>query len=299
MRRRTFITTVTAGTLIAGCVGDVSNPSDPDPEPPDDVEYYVGDIVPGDGLNFKLNNAERTTDVDTHHDLDRGEEFLLVDVTAKNVSEERYTPIPNLLSSTVKDIDGDVYDSISGPDTIISSELLPGELDSGIIPFIVPNDAGGLYLRLDRDYALPAELDDYRVAVEIESDDPGELTQDIPSEYIHAVGDIAEYNGYEITVEEANATTELDMYTETEDGKEFITVTFSTEGDGGSSESRARHLTDHRGYNYTRDIDATDAARDAHNTDQVFQVPEGTSPVYWVYKAGSRGIEGKQVFEVH
>lgn len=306
MNRRALLTTACSTTVIAlaGCTED-----NPDPEPPDDVDYFAGDIIRGEMIDFVVNDAERTNNGDIPFDAAGGAEFAVVDMSYKNVSRERNT---TGFAGSIVDVDGNEYDSRTGTSTFIPGELLPGEVESGTVAFEIPMDAAGLTLELDEDFALPAELDDYRVGIEVESDDPERLEQNI-TEGTHELGDAVERDGLTITVTDYDVTDELDMYREASDGNEFVRIEVVLQNETGSrnmADTRAAHLKDGAGYMYTEDQDARDALSDpigprfrVNDGDEttgevVYEVEEGLSPLYWCYKFGSRAIEGKELWRI-
>lgn len=332
--RRVFVRSVgclAAGAALAGCSGDDINPPQkvtdesegsgdggggsseggaggsggsgggatdepPERQTPRTVDAALGDVIEDDRIALATYGVERTTDIDEFTSADVGNEFVVVDLAAKNKSNEEFVSFSSLFQVTLRDSESYEYDqSITGSGgALASGELAPGEVTRGTIVFETPMDSSGLSLHVD----LSESLWRYDGAIiDLESEGTGRtLTQDLQIE-TYALGDTVEFRDTRFTPEEFR-TSMGGEYFGPDQGNEFAIVDITVENTGDEeltiSTLLQMDLKDQEGRTYDVSISAlTEIDRGfsqgnpiAPNTTRrgevAFEVPQGSSPLYLV-----------------
>lgn len=270
-RRRilTSLTTLSAGLMLAGCSTEDVNPpeqvtdstapeatggngeggadsgsdggandgsggptsAEPTANEPETTNGALGDVIEGDNLALVAYGVERTTAIGDYINADEGSEFVLVDIAAKNKSDDEYIRFSSFFQLTLRDSEAYEYDQeITGADNSLEGgELVPGEVTRGVVVFEVPTDATGLSLHINLDESL---FQYTGATIDLESRGSGRtLTQDLMVE-VYDVRDTLEYDDVRFTPNEVR--TEMgEQYAEPDPGNEFVIVDITVENLGG------------------------------------------------------------------
>ena len=322
--RRTYISSILAVTVslpLAGCTSDdveepelvtdetagqgggpaetTTDSSDEDTETaeetgPETAQAAVGDVVEGDRLALVVYDIERTTEIGEFVTADAGNEFIVVDLAAKNKSENEYISFSSFLQTSLRDSESYEYDqTITGSDNALSSgELVPGEVTRGVIVFEVPEGSSGLTLRVDFDESI---FDYDGAEIDLESEESGRtLTQELHVD-VYQIGDTLEHQDMRFTPNEVR-TSMGDDYTSPDSGNEFVVVDITVENTSNEELSVSTllqmALKDNQGRTYGTSIAAL-ATLDrgfsqgqpiAPNSERrgeiAFEVEQGLSPLY-------------------
>jgi hypothetical protein len=108
----------------------------------------VGESGESDGVVFTLNSVRRTTSGLLAPDA--GMEFLIVNLTAENTTNEDKI-VSSLLNFSVKNEAGDTFDQsfTAGVETSLDGDIPAGEQITGEIAYQVPQGESGLVLQFD------------------------------------------------------------------------------------------------------------------------------------------------------
>ncbi|WP_255171416.1 DUF4352 domain-containing protein [Natrononativus amylolyticus] len=322
MERRKFITgSAVLAVGLAGCAasddddeptvvdddngnGDDATGADDDAgngdeEEGEDVEVVIGELVSSDDLELVVESAERVTELDEFTEADPGNEFVVVRLAYKNVSDDHIS-VSGLLQTRLRDDEDYSYDqSLFGTgESLNDGQVVPGEVERGDVVYEVPEDASGLELEFDFDIGLFSGID--RVTVNLESeDDVHQLEQDLQVD-VHDIGQTIEYSGIEITVNDVEFETDLDDFTQAEEGHEYAIVDITVSNQSGEEQRVSTALQmmakDEDGFSYREDFGAAaaldqsydESAELADGEDRrgkvAYEVEEGLSPLYWVFE---------------
>ncbi|ELZ22339.1 hypothetical protein C475_17543 [Halosimplex carlsbadense 2-9-1] len=264
-------------------------------QPPRTVDAALGDVVEDDRLGIVAYSVERTTAIDEFTSADAGNEFVVVDMAAKNRSSEQFISFASLFQVTLRDSESYEYDqSITGSaDALASGELAPGELTRGTIVFEVPRESSGLSLHVD----LSESLWSYDGAIiDLESEGTGRpLTQNLRIE-TYAVGDTVEFRETRFTPNEVRTSTGGE-YFGPDEGNEFVIVDITVENSSDQelaiSTLLQTDLKDQEGRTYGVSISALAeidrgfsqgnpiAPNSTRRGEIAFEVPEGRHRCIW------------------
>ncbi len=194
------------------------------------VEAALGDVIEGDQLALVAYSAERRKRVGQFSTADQGNEYVVVDVAAKNRASEEFIDFSSFLQVSLHDDEDYEYDqTITGSGgTLDSGELAPGEVTRGILVFEVPEGTSGLTLHVDLDGSV------FRydgAAIDLESRGSGRtLTQDLQVE-VYGSGDTLEYEDTRFTVNSVR-TSSGEGFATPDEGNEFVLVDITVENTG-------------------------------------------------------------------
>jgi len=319
-RRRylTALATLAGGVALAGCSSDDVDP----PEEVDDgdetdgsatgtpgtdtatsgqsiggtADAALGDIIEGNRLALVAYGAERTTTVGEYTEADTGNEFVVVDLAAKNKHESEFISFSTFLQLTVRDNESYEYDqSFTLTDGALDSgELAPGEVTRGTVAFEVPDDAAGLSLHVDLDESVFS----YDGAViDLGAQGSGRtLTQDLAVP-VYDVGNTISYQDTRLTVNSIRTSMGSDYFTP-DAGNEFVVLDITVENTGDAeltvSTSLQMALKDDTGRSYDTSFGASSTLdREFSQSSPIqpgsqrrgeiaFEAPRGRSPLYLV-----------------
>lgn len=146
--------------LLAGCGSSSSDSSTTEKEEETNQEvkqsnkpsvYQIGDVVENDIATITINSITETTSVDTYvneEKLGEGKEYVVVDATVENVSDE---PLNFSILASYRMVDGDGrecdVESIANTNgSLNATGLNPGEKMTGEVVFQAPTD-GELFIK--------------------------------------------------------------------------------------------------------------------------------------------------------
>ena len=275
---------------------DEGGATDPTERPPATVDAALGDVIEDERLALVAYGVERTTDIDDFTGADAGNEFVVVDMAAKNRGNEEFISFASFFQVTLRDSDSYEYDqSITGSqDALAGGELAPGEVTRGTIAFEIPMDSSGLSLHVD----LSESLWRYDGAtIDLESQGAGRTLTQNPRIETYAVGDTVAFRETRFTPNELS-TSMGGEYFGPEEGNEFAIVDITVENTGDEaltiSTLLQMDLKDQEGRTYGVSISALTeidrgfaqgnpiAPGSTRRGEIAFEVPQGSSPLYLV-----------------
>lgn len=275
--------------------GDSQETDEPTEEQePSTAEAAIGDIIEGDRLALVAYNVERTTEIGPYSEADDGNEFVVIEIGAKNKDPEEFISFSSFFQISLRDSESYEYSqTIRGTGRRLSSgELAPGEVTRGDIVFEVPQEASGLSLHVDMDESLFS----YGGAIiDLESEGSGRtLMQDLKVD-VYGVGDTLEFEDTRFTPNELR-TSMGSEYLEPDSGNEFVIIDITVENNNSEELSVSTllqmDLKDEMGYTYSTSISGTSsldrgfsqgqpiAANSERRGEIAFEVEQGISPLY-------------------
>jgi len=256
----------------------------------------LGEVIEGNRLALVAYSAERTTTVGEYTEADAGNEFVVVDMAAKNKADSEYINFSSFLQLTVRDSESYEYDqsfTFSGAE-LDSGELAPGEVTRGIVAFELPQEASGLTLTVDLDESL---FNYDRATVDLDGRGSGRtLTQDL-SVPVYDVGDTVAYEATRLTVNSVRTSMGADYFTP-DAGNEFVVLDITVANTGTEelnvSTFLQMSLKSDAGRSYdTSFVGSSVLDREFSQTNPIqpdsqrrgeiaFEAPRGLSPLYLV-----------------
>lgn len=347
MKRRKILA-LTSGSLtisLAGCSGD----SDNEPEPtdgsdgsdgsdttsgtdegtteddsdeneetesePEQVEAAVGDLVEGDQLHLVVESVERTASLGQFSEPDAGNEFVVVSLALKNVSDG-YVSVSNLLQTRLRDDEDYQYDQTftgGGGNTFNAGQFAPGEVERGTVTFELPEDASGLQLVFDFEASIIGGIDRARINLEQEASSVADLEQSLGVD-TYGLGEEVGYQDVAVSVNDVRTESSLGQFSEPDEGNEFVIVDISITNNTGEEQRFSTilqmMLKDGEGYTYQESLTATtglDRAFDegtplsdgeTRRGELPYEVPEGIAPLYWVFEFSVFASGDKTFWEI-
>jgi len=254
--RRRYLHTLaglTGAVALAGCSSDDADPpeqvddeSDEDTsqtatdtastdQPPDQstggtTDTALGDVIEGDRLALVAYSAERTTTVGEYTEADDGNEFVVVDMAAKNKHDSEYSNFSSFLQLAVRDSESYEYDQsfVLSDEKLDSGELAPGEVTRGIVAFELPAAASGLTLSADLDESV---FNYDSATIDLGRQGSGRtLTQDLAVP-VYDIGDTVAYEATELTVNAIGTSMGSDYFTPGA-GNEFVVIDITVANTG-------------------------------------------------------------------
>lgn len=266
-----------------------------------DVTATIGELVEGDQMSLVIEDFQRGVDLGEFYQPESGNEFALASIALKNTLEG-YTNVSNLLQTRLRDNEDYQYEQTFADDdaaTFNDGQFAPGEVERGGIPFEIPTDASGLQLVFDFDIDLFGGVDRAVIDLQSEADSVHTLEQSLQVD-INEPGDTIEYGSVQVVVNEYRTESSLGQFTEPEEGSEYAIVDISITNNTGEQQQFSTvlqmMLKDGEGYTHQEDLMATgqlDQAFDegtplgdgeTRRGQLAYQVPEGESPLYWVFE---------------
>jgi len=347
MHRRNILTLTSGGMVaaLAGCAGDGGEPEPTDEgdesddaggdgdggssddgsdgdnggtdgdDEPEQVDAAIGDLVDGDQLNLVVEGVERTSSLGEFSEPDAGNEFVVVSLALKNVSDD-YVTVSNLLQTRVRDDEDYQYEQTivaSGGNTFNAGQFAPGEVERGTVTFEVPEDASGLQLVFDFDASIIGGIDRATITLEEEASSITDLEQNLGVD-TYAIGEEIGYEDVAVTVNDARTESSLGQFAEPADGNEFVIVDISITNNTGEekifSTLLQMMLKDDAGYTYQESLGATTeldrgfdegtplSDGETRRGELPYEVSEGLSPLYWVFEFSVFATGDKTFWEI-
>lgn len=291
---------------------DGSDNEDADPE---QVSATVGELVEGDQLHLVVEDVERASSLGQFSEPDAGNEFVVVSLALKNVSDG-YVSVSNLLQTRLRDNEDYQYDQAitgGGGNTFNAGQFAPGEVERGTVTFEVPEDASGLQLVFDLDASIIGGIDRARINLEEEAASIADLEQNLGVD-TYSLGEEVGYQDVTVSVNDVRTESSLGQFSEPDEGNEFVVVDISITNNTGEEQQFSTvlqmMLKDGEGYTYQESLTATtglDRAFDegtplsdgeTRRGELPYEVPEGTAPLYWVFEFSVFASGDKTFWEV-
>ncbi|WP_435093461.1 DUF4352 domain-containing protein [Halorubrum sp. N11] len=291
---------------------DGSDNEDADPE---QVSATVGELVEGDQLHLVVEDVERASSLGRFSEPDAGNEFVVVSLALKNVSDG-YVSVSNLLQTRLRDNEDYQYDQAitgGGGNTFNAGQFAPGEVERGTVTFEVPEDASGLQLVFDLDASIIGGIDRARINLEEEAASIADLEQNLGVD-TYSLGEEVGYQDVTVSVNDVRTESSLGQFSEPDEGNEFVVVDISITNNTGEEQQFSTvlqmMLKDGEGYTYQESLTATtglDRAFDegtplsdgeTRRGELPYEVPEGTAPLYWVFEFSVFASGDKTFWEV-
>lgn len=277
---------------------DDADGSDSDPE---QVNVAIGDLVDGDQLHLVVEGVERTDSLGQFSEPEPGNEFAVVSLALKNVSDE-YLNVSNLLQTRLRDDEDFQYDQAfvsGGGNTFNDGQFAPGEVERGTITFEIPDDASGLELTFDLDVSIFGGIDRATIDLESEADSITELVQELGIE-VYDVGQEISFQDVAVSVNDTRTASELGQFSEADDGNEYMIVDISITNDTGEEQRFSTilqmMLKDGEGFTYQEDISGMSSLDqgfdegtplsdgETRRGELAYELAEGVAPLYWVFE---------------
>lgn len=279
---------------------------------PQAASVAVGEVVEGDQMSMVVRGVERTESIGQFQQADQGNTFVVVTLAVKNRTQSEFVNFSGLLQTQLKDSEDYTYDQTIATtrQSFQGGQLAPGEVSRGDLVYEVPKDAEGLVLQFDFQALSFFEFDRVTVDLESEAGSIGDLTQSLQVD-IHDVGQSVTFGDVTVTVNGVSFETSLDQFSQAEEGNEFAIVDITTEN--GTDEQLSlstllqMKMKDGEGSSYQLSITALSALDRAYNESQplapgesrrgqvAYEVPQGVSPLYWIFEF-TLWVDGDKTF---
>jgi hypothetical protein len=282
----------------------------------DPVTAAIGNLVEGDQMSLVVEDFQRGVNLGEYYDAESGNEFAVVSIALKNTSTE-YVTVSNLLQTRLRDDHNYVYSPTFASNdaaTFSAGQFAPGEVERGGIPFEISTDANGLELLFDVDGDIFGGINMAIIDLQSAADSVHTLEQSLQVD-VHEPGDTTEHGNVQVAVNEYRTEGSLSGFAEPEQGNEYAIVDVSITNNMGEkqrfSTALQMMLKDGEGYTYQEDLAATaqlDRAFDegtplgdgeTRRGQFAYQVPEGESPLYWVFEFNLFTSGTKTFWQVH
>ena len=290
-----------SGETPADGDGGASTDAEQTETTPQTASVAVGEVVEGDRMSMIVRGVERTESIGEFQQADSGNTFVVVTLAVKNRTQGEFVGFSSLLQTQLKDSDDYTYEQTVATtgQTFQGGQLAPGEVSRGDLVYEVPKDAGGLVLQFDFQSFSFFEFDRVTVDLEAEASSMGDLSQDLQVD-VHDVGESVSRGDVTVAVNDVGFETSLDQFSEAASGNEFAIVDVTTEN--GTDEPLSlstllqMKMKDGEGNSYQPSISALTALDRAYDESQplapgesrrgqmAYEVPEGASPLYWIFE---------------
>jgi hypothetical protein len=270
-------------------------------ETPSDVTAAVGELVAGEQMHLVVEGVNRGVSGGEFLTPESGNEYVQVALALKNVSDE-YLTVSNLLQTRLRDDEDYQYSqTIIGGDqpTFNDGQFAPGEVERGAVTFEIPESASGLTLVFDFDVSIFGGVDRATIDLELSASSIHQLEQSLAID-VYEPSDSVAFEGVETAVNSVQTTDSLGQFTEPSEGNEFVIVDIAITNETGEEQRFSTvlqmMLKDGQGYTYQENLMATaslDRAFDegtpltdgeTRRGELAYEVPTGTSPLYWVFE---------------
>jgi hypothetical protein len=275
-------------------------------------EAVIGEVVQDDTLGMAVSGMEKTEGVGQFQEADPGNTFVVVDLGIKNRTSGEFIDFSGLLQTRLKDSEDYTYDQTVATtgNTFRGGQIAPGEVSRGDVVYEVPRDASGLTMQFD--FEAFALFDFSRVEVDLSENagDPTTLKQNLQVEP-YGTGDTVEFQDVQVALNSVETTTELGSFTQAKEGNEFliadVTTTNNTDEELSISTILQMFVKDGQGFSYVPSITAISALDQAYSQGSplapsetrrgkvAYEVPTGTSPLYWIFEF-SLWVDGSKTF---
>ncbi|WP_338756335.1 DUF4352 domain-containing protein [Halobacterium salinarum] len=327
MDRRTYLATSVA--LLAGCSTSENKPSSQDTEaatvtqtsskqaptstaeekatqeptetPQQSADVLVGDVVGDNALQMVVRDVSRTKSINEIQQADSGNEFVVVRLAVKNITENSDTDVSELFQTRIKDSQNYTYQpALTGGDQAFQGgTLAPGEVSRGDLFYEIPTDTSGLSMQFD--FAGTSLFDYNRVTIDLENqtDTIADISQNLRVD-VHSAGDAIESGGLEVTVNSIEYRTAIGSFSEAADGYEYaivdITTANSTDQEISVSSLLQMECKDGRGFSYSGSLTAMSQLDQAYPQGSSlgpgeerrgkvpYEIPTDAEPLYWMFE---------------
>lgn len=279
---------------------------------PQSANVPVGEVVSDDTLSMVVRNVSRTSNISDFQEADQGNEFVVVRLVVKNITDNSDTNVSGLFQTRIKDSENYTYSStIAGTDKAFQAGTLsPGEVARGDLYYEVPEDASGLTMQFD--FSGVSLFDYNRVTIDLENqaDSIEDLSQNLRVE-TYATGESAEFEGLEVTVNSVEYQSSIGSFTEASQGNEFaivdITTTNNTDEEISVSSLLQMECKDGRGFSYSGSLTASSQLDQAYPQGSplgpgetrrgkiAYEIPEDVETLYWTFEF-SLFVDGFKTF---
>lgn len=267
---------------------------------PQSASASIGEVIEDDTLQMVVREISRTESISEFQEAGEGNEFVVVRMAVKNITEDFDIPISSFLQTRIKDTENYTYQpTIGGTAKAFQGGILaPGEVSRGDLYFEVPSDASGLTMQFDFSGTSVFEYNRAIVDLSSQADSIADLSQSLNVD-IHSVGEAVEYEGLQVTVNSVSYETSLGQFTEAEDGNEFAIVDISTANNTDEEISVSSLLQmkskDGRGFSHQVSISAMSqldrsypqgsplGAGETRRGKVPYEVPADTDELYWTF----------------
>lgn len=272
----------------------------------------VGEIVEGDQMSMVVQDVEKTQSIGQFQEASSGNTFAIISLAVKNNTPSDFVGFSGFLQTQLKDSEDYTYNqtiAVTGQ-TFQGGQLAPGEVARGDLVYEVPQDASGLVLQFDFQAFSFFQFDRVTVDLESEAGSIGQLQQSLQVD-VHDTGDSVTFGDVTVAVNSVDFQTSLGQFTQADSGNEYAIVDITTEN--GTSEQLQlstllqMKMKDGEGYSYDLSIEGLASLDRAYNESQplaagesrrgqiAYQVPEGVSPLYWIFEF-TLWVEGDKTF---
>lgn len=283
------------------------------PEPANQVATaQIGEIVEDDTLAMLVNDVERTAQIGEFQQAESGRTYVVVELAIKNVTSDEFINFSGLLQTRLKDDEDYTYDQTfaSTGRNLEGGQIAPGEVSRGDVVYEVPEDASGLVMQFDFQAFSLFRFSRVEIDLSQSAESATELKQELQVD-TYEPGDSVNFNDTVVTVNSVETATSIGSFAEADDGNEFVIVDISTVNDTSEelniSIALQMLLKGDSGFSYPFDISAYSALDRAYEQGSAlapgetrrgklaYEVPEGTSPLYWAFEF-SLWVEGTKTF---
>ena len=259
-----------------------------------------------------VSGMEKTTEIGEFQEAESGNTFVVVDLGIKNRTSSEFINFSGLLQTRLKDSEDYTYDqtiAVTG-NTFQGGQIAPGEVSRGDVVYEVPEDASGLTMQFDFQAFSLFDFSRLEIDLSEEAGNPTELEQNLQVD-IYGTGDTVEFQDVQVALNSVETTTELGSFAQAEEGNEFViadvTTTNNTEEELTISTALQMVVKDGNGFSYSTSLTASSsldqnysqgsplAPGETRRGKVAYEVPTGTSPLYWVFEF-SLWVDGSKTF---
>jgi len=261
----------------------------------------VGEVVDGEQMSMVVRGVTTQTQIGEFQEADSGNTFAIVQLVVKNTTSSEFIGFSGFLQTQLKDSENYTYSqSIVGTgQTFQGGQLAPGEVSRGELVYEVPQDAEGLTLQFD--FQAFSFFDFERVTVDLsqQASSTADLSQNLNVD-VHSTGDEVSYEDVSVAVNSVEFASSLGSFAQAEEGNEFaivdITTTNDTDEEKTISTLLQMKMKDGTGSSYDLSLSALSSLSQPYNESQPlaagesrrgkvpFEVPQGVSPLYWIFE---------------
>lgn len=261
----------------------------------------IGEVVEGGNMSMVVRGITKQDKIGDFQEADQGNTFAIVRLVVKNTTESTFTGFSGFLQTQIKDAADYTYSQTFAvtDQTFQGGQLAPGEVSRGDLVYEIPEDATGLTLQFD--FQAFSFFKFERVTVDLSEtvSSLSDLSQSLNVD-IHAVGDEVTFDDVSVTVNSVDFQRSLGSFAEADDGKEFaivdITTTNNTDDELSISTLLQMKMKDGTGNSFDLSISALSSLSQPYNESQPlasgetrrgkvpFEVPQDTSPLYWIFE---------------
>lgn len=265
------------------------------------VSVPIGEVVEDDQLSMVVREVTTQRSIGEFQEADQGNTFAIVRLAVKNTTESEFIGFSGFLQTQIKDSENYTYEQVIAAtgQTFQGGQLAPGEVSRGDLVYEIPQDSSGLTLQFDFQAFSFFNFERVNVNLEETASTVGDLSQDLRID-VHSTGDEVSSGNISVTVNNIEYRESIGSFTEAEEGNEFaivdITTTNNTSEEQRLSTSLQMRMKDERGNSYPVSLTAISSLDQGYNEGQPlssgesrrgkvpYEVPQGVSPLYWVFE---------------